>query len=96
MTAACFRRIAWQFWLLFVGFILTFGPMHVTGWDMLNRIYTIRDGLGILESTGHSRGRSGPSCGLFRLRPDLVSGQTGWDNLNMDSGVGDDLSTASL
>jgi cytochrome c oxidase subunit 1 len=31
----------WQFWLLYVGFILTFGPMHVSGMlGMPRRIYT--------------------------------------------------------
>jgi len=31
----------WQFWLLFVGFILTFGPMHIAGMlGMPRRIYT--------------------------------------------------------
>jgi cytochrome c oxidase subunit 1 len=31
----------WQFWLLFVGFILTFGPMHWLGMNgMARRIYT--------------------------------------------------------
>lgn len=36
------ERIAfWQFWLLFIGFILTFGPMHVSGMlGMPRRIYT--------------------------------------------------------
>jgi len=47
----------WQFWLLYVGFILTFGPMHVSGmlgmprriftyevdrgWDLWNQVATI-------------------------------------------------------
>ena len=31
----------WQFWLLFIGFNLTFGPMHVSGMlGMPRRIYT--------------------------------------------------------
>jgi cytochrome c oxidase subunit 1 len=31
----------WQFWLLYIGFILTFGPMHITGIQgMPRRIYT--------------------------------------------------------
>lgn len=36
------ERLAWwQFWLLFVGFVLTFGPMHVAGMlGMPRRIYT--------------------------------------------------------
>jgi cytochrome c oxidase subunit I len=31
----------WQFWFLFVGFLLTFGPMHMAGFEgMPRRIYT--------------------------------------------------------
>lgn len=37
----------WQFWLLFFGFILTFGPMHVSGMlGMPRRIYTYEPGRG--------------------------------------------------
>ena len=25
------RLARWQFWLLFIGFLLTFGPMHIAG-----------------------------------------------------------------
>lgn len=51
------RLARWQFWLLYIGFILTFGPMHIAGimgmprriytyhadrgWDMWNQITTI-------------------------------------------------------
>jgi cytochrome c oxidase subunit 1 len=35
------RLACWQFWLLYLGFILTFGPMHVSGiLGMPRRIYT--------------------------------------------------------
>jgi cytochrome c oxidase subunit I len=35
------RLARWQFWLLLVGFVLTFGPMHVSGMlGMPRRIYT--------------------------------------------------------
>jgi cytochrome c oxidase subunit I len=35
------RLATWQFWLLLIGFILTFGPMHVSGMlGMPRRIYT--------------------------------------------------------
>jgi cytochrome c oxidase subunit I len=35
------RLARWQFWLLYVGFILTFGPMHVSGMlGMPRRIFT--------------------------------------------------------
>jgi cytochrome c oxidase subunit I len=35
------RLAKWQFWLLYIGFILTFGPMHLSGMlGMPRRIYT--------------------------------------------------------
>jgi cytochrome c oxidase subunit I len=35
------RLAQWQFWLLYIGFILTFGPMHISGFlGMPRRIYT--------------------------------------------------------
>ena len=35
------RLARWQFWLLFIGFIVTFGPMHVAGvLGMPRRIFT--------------------------------------------------------
>src|SRR6185437_7161758 len=35
------RLARWQFWLLYIGFILTFGPMHVSGMlGMPRRIFT--------------------------------------------------------
>jgi cytochrome c oxidase subunit I len=41
------RLARWQFWLLFVGFILTFGPMHVAGClGMPRRVYTYKAGQG--------------------------------------------------
>jgi cytochrome c oxidase subunit 1 len=41
------RLARWQFWLLYVGFILTFGPMHVAGFlGMPRRIYTYEPGRG--------------------------------------------------
>ena len=51
------RLAKWQFWLLYIGFILTFGPMHLSGmlgmprriftypadrgWDFLNQLTTV-------------------------------------------------------
>jgi cytochrome c oxidase subunit 1 len=41
------RLARWQFWLLYIGFILTFGPMHIAGFlGMPRRIYTYDAGLG--------------------------------------------------
>ena len=35
------RLAKWHFWLLYIGFILTFGPMHISGMlGMPRRIYT--------------------------------------------------------
>jgi cytochrome c oxidase subunit I len=35
------RLARWQFWLLLIGFVMTFGPMHVSGFlGMPRRIYT--------------------------------------------------------
>ena len=53
------RLARWQFWLLFVGFILTFGPMHVSGMlGMPRRIYTYEPDRGwdVLEPADHARG----------------------------------------
>jgi cytochrome c oxidase subunit 1 len=41
------RLARWQFWLLLIGFILTFGPMHVAGLiGMPRRIFTYEPGRG--------------------------------------------------
>jgi cytochrome c oxidase subunit 1 len=41
------RLARWHFWLLYIGFILTFGPMHVAGMlGMPRRIYTYDAGFG--------------------------------------------------
>jgi cytochrome c oxidase subunit 1 len=41
------RLARWQFWLLYIGFILTFGSMHIAGFlGMPRRIYTYEAGHG--------------------------------------------------
>src|SRR5262245_43579897 len=41
------RLARWQFWFLYVGFLLTFGPMHISGMlGMPRRIYTYEAGHG--------------------------------------------------
>jgi cytochrome c oxidase subunit I len=41
------RLARWQFWLLYVGFIVTFGPMHIAGiLGMPRRVYTYGGGYG--------------------------------------------------
>ena len=64
------RLARWQFWLLYVGFLLTFGPMHVSGMlGMPRRIYTYDAdrGLGVLEPDHHARGDH-PGAELRHLR----------------------------
>jgi cytochrome c oxidase subunit I+III len=41
------RMGLWQFWLFFIGFHVTFFPMHLTGfWGMPRRVYTFLPGMG--------------------------------------------------
>ena len=70
------RLARWQFWLLYIGFILTFGPMHISGiLGMPRRIYTYERGprLGVLEPIDHGRGPDpGAELRDLRLQRDLV------------------------
>ena len=98
------RLARWQFWLLYVGFILTFGPMHVAGMlGMPRRIYTYDAGTGWehLEPADHARGdHSGAEFCHLRLQPDRVAleGQTGRRRPvgRLDAGMGDHLAAAVL
>ena len=74
------ERLAWwHFWLLYVGFILTFGPMHIAGvlgmerrictypadrgWDTWNQLTTF----GALLQAPSYQGQLG---GMFQTNPD--------------------------
>ena len=96
------RLARWQFWLLYVGFILTFGPMHISGMlGMPRRIYTYDagPGLGDLEPADHARGAH-PGAELRHLRRQhvrvAVERQAGGRRPlgRLDAGMGDDLAAA--
>ena len=64
------RLARWQFWLLYIGFILTFGPMHISGMlGMPRRIYTYDADRGwdVLEPADDARGDH-PGAELRDLR----------------------------
>ena len=77
--AGCYseRLARWQFWLLYVGFILTFGPMHISGMlGMPRRIYTYAGGarLGDLEPADDARGvHPGAELRDLRLEPARIA-----------------------
>ena len=78
------RLARWQFWLLYVGFILTFGPMHISGiLGMPRRIYTYDADRGwdVLEPIDHHRSlHAGAELRHLRLQLVLVVTlrQAGW------------------
>ena len=84
------RLARWQFWLLFIGFILTFGPMHIAGMSRHAAAdLHVRAGprLGHLEPTDDDR-RADPGAELpdFRLQRGLCrcgkgkpAGDDPWD-----------------
>ena len=96
------RLARWQFWLLFIGFILTFGPMHISGMlGMPRRIYTYDADRGwdILEPADDARGAH-PGAELRDLRVQhgrvAVEGQAGGRRPvgRLDAGMGDHLAAA--
>ena len=96
------RLARWQFWLLYIGFILTFGPMHISGMlGMPRRIYTYDAGprLGDLESAQHARRtHSGAQLRDLRLQPRRLAleRQTGRRRSvgRLDAGMDDDFAAA--
>ena len=77
------RLAVWQFWLLYIGFILTFGPMHISGMlGMPRRIFTYQADRGWelwnqLATVGAFI--QAPSYAIFVYNLDLVAveGQAG-------------------
>ncbi len=97
------RLARWQFWLLYIGFILTFGPMHVAGMlGMPRRIYTYerRPGLGRSGTSSATLGAilQVPSFAIFVVNLVVVAAERpagGRRPLGrLDAGVGDDLAAA--
>jgi cytochrome c oxidase subunit 1 len=88
------RLARWQFWLLYVGFLLTFGPMHISGMiGMPRRIYTYDAGHGweiwnLLSTLGALI--QVPSFALFvynvfaSLRHGRVAGNDPWDGWTLE------------
>jgi cytochrome c oxidase subunit 1 len=83
------RLARWQFWLLYIGFIVTFGPMHISGMlGMPRRIYTYEADRGwelLNQITTLGAFIQVPSFAIFiinvflSLRRGKVAGQDPWD-----------------
>ena len=96
------RLARWQFWLLYIGFILTFGPMHISGMlGMPRRIYTYDADRGWAfwnQLTTLGALIQVPSFAIFvyNLVASLWNGQAGRRRSvgRLDAGVGHDLAAA--
>ena len=96
------RLARWQFWLLYIGFILTFGPMHVSGMlGMPRRIYTYEPDRGwdIWNQLDHARGvHPGAELRDLRVQPGRVAAERQAGGRRpvgrLDAGVGHDLAAA--
>ena len=96
------RLARWQFWLLLIGFLLTFGPMHISGMlGMPRRIYTypVDRGWALVEPVDQSR-RIDPGAQLPDLRlepahfPEERSPGRRRSVGRLDAGMGHDLAAA--
>ncbi len=98
------RLAQWQFWLLYIGFFLTFGPMHLAGMlGMPRRIYTYEADRGweFWNAARDDRGvHPGAELRDFRGQRGTVAmeGYAGGRRSvgRVDAGVGDDLAAAGL
>ena len=98
------RLARWQFWLLYIGFILTFGPMHVAGiLGMPRRIYTYDADRGWAiwnQLTTIGALIQVPSFAIFVVQRGLVAAQrpAGWRRSVecLDAGVDDEFAAALL
>ncbi len=96
------RLARWQFWLLYIGFILTFGPMHVSGMlGMPRRIYTYEAGRGWeiwnqLSTLGALIQAPSYAIFVYNLIVSLSEGQTGRRRPvgRLDAGVDDHFAAA--
>ncbi len=76
----------WQFWFIFVGFVLTFGPMHFAGFEgMPRRIYTYMPNRGIdfynmLSSIGAAVQAIGFALFVVNLVKSLRNGKPAGDD----------------
>jgi len=76
----------WQFWLLFVGFVLTFGPMHFSGFEgMPRRIYTFMPNRGLemynmLSSIGAGVQAIGFVLFVYNIIHSLLKGKPAGDD----------------
>ncbi|MCE7984980.1 MAG: cytochrome c oxidase subunit I [Caldilinea sp. CFX5] len=76
----------WEFWLTFIGFNITFFPMHLTGfWGMPRRVYTFLPGLGwewlnMLSTIGAFVLASGFVLFVINFLVTLRSGEAASDN----------------
>ena len=98
------RLARWQFWLLFVGFIVTFGPMHIcrhAGNAAADFFLRARSRLGHLQPTGDDRRRdSDPQLSDLCRQPALLAASRrrggGRSLERLDAGMDDDLAAAGL
>ena len=98
------RLARWQFWLLYIGFLLTFGPMHISGvLGMPRRIYTYDAdrGWAMWNQTDHARGdHPGAELRHFRVQRVRVVAERPAGRRRplgrLDAGVGHALAAAGV
>ena len=96
------RLARWQFWLLLIGFLLTFGPMHISGMlGMPRRIYTYQADRGWAlwnQLTTLGRFIQAPSYRDLRVQPARLPEERAAGRRRplgrLDAGMGHDLAAA--